>query len=164
MQAHAAPAADAVDAAITQLRQDLNALPSTRRLTDSDVNAVYALAYRDFSQARYDKALERFQLLLVYRPLNTVYMLGAALCLQRQRHYGLAAAAFGALRYLEPEAPRHILAMAECQLLNHEQAAASETLAEVIDFCDAHTGHDAIRARAQAMLELMKARHEPVAA
>lgn len=164
MQAQTVSRVNVVSPLIEELRQRFASLTSSEVLTDEDAEVLYALAYRDFNQASYAQALARFQMLLVYRPLNTVYMLGAALCLQRQRHYELAGAAFGALRYLEPDTPRHTLALAECQLLNHEQAAASATLAEVIDFCDAHPGHDAIRARAQAMLELMKARHEPVAA
>lgn len=167
MQAQATPHAQAVDDAIAQLRRDLAALPSSRRLTDDDVNAVYALAYRDFNQARFDRALERFRLLLVYRPLETVYMLGAALCLQRLGRYELAAAVFDALRYLEPQAPGHALALAECQLLAHEREQARRTLADTIDWCDAHAGnadHDAVRARALAMLELMRSRDEPVAA
>lgn len=163
MQAQPVSRVHVVNPLIEELRQRFASVTSSEVLTDEDAEVLYALAYRDFNQASYAQALERFQLLLVYRPLNTVYMLGAALCLQRQRHYGLAAAAFGALRYLEPEAPRHILALAECQLLSHEQALARETLAEVIDYCNAHTGHDAIRTRAQAMLELMKPQHEHAA-
>lgn len=147
--------------AVARLRSDLAALPSCSRLTDADANAIYALAYRDFGLARHDRALERFQLLLVYRPASTVYMLGCALCLQRLRRYELAAAAFGALRYLEPGVPGHTLALAECQLLSQERDEARQTLADTIAYCDAHPGHDAVRARAQAMLDLMRPRDEP---
>lgn len=148
-------------ALVMDLKRKLEALPHTRKLTDADVEAIYTLAYREFSQARYEEALHHFQLLLVYRPTHKVYLLGAALCLQRLRRYELAMAAYVALRYLDPQQPRHTLALAECQLLAHEHGAARDTLERAIEFCNDNAGHDTVRDRARAMLELMNPRHEP---
>ncbi|MGE0329466.1 MAG: SycD/LcrH family type III secretion system chaperone [Ramlibacter sp.] len=160
MQAHAATA-DPVAALLTQLKQQLESLPSAGKLTEANAGTFYALAYNEYGQGRYDKALQFFKLLLIYRPTNTVYLLGAALCLQRLRSYEMAAAAFVVLSYLEPGVPQHALAQAECHLLCHEREQARETLVMTIDYCDRNPGHDTVRARAQAMLELMKAHHEP---
>lgn len=161
MQAHAT--ADPVATLLSQLRQQLESLPSAGKLAGTDAGALYALAYNEFGQGRYDKALAYFKLLLIYRPTNTVYLLGAALCLQRLRRYEMAAAAFVALGYLEPGAPQHALALAECHLLCQERAQARDTLLMTIGYCDQNPGHDTVRARAQAMLELMKGQHEPAA-
>lgn len=164
MSAPLAHPADTVTAALTELERQLAALPGAGRLGAADTEAVYALAYREYGQARYEQALRYFQLLLVYRTTNKVYLLGAALCLQRLRRYELAVAAFDLLRMLEPEKPGHTLALAECQLLCHLHGEARDTLAQVSDFCRRNTGHDKVLARAQAMLELMRPPHEPVAA
>lgn len=164
MQAHIAPPQDPVAEVLLQLKERLESLPSAKRLSDADAEAVYSLAYRDYGLARYDQALRYFQLLLVYRPTHTVYLLGAALCLQRLRSYALATAAFTALRYLEPDTPGHTLALAECQLLSREPVQARDTLVIAINYCDNHPGHDPVRARAAAMLELMKGQHEPATA
>jgi type III secretion system low calcium response chaperone LcrH/SycD len=153
--------ASPIDAAATKLAQGLDSLPHTRRLTDADAEAVYAVAHGQFGQGRYDEALRSFQLLLVYRPTHTVYLLGAALCLQRMRRYDVAAAAYTALSLLEPQQPSHLLALAECQLLNQEPAQARETLTQLTDLCHGQPGHDLARARARAMLELMRAHDEP---
>ncbi len=163
-QAHVAPLPEALTQVLQQLRQELEALPSAQRMSDADAETVYALAYREYGQARYEQALKYFQLLLVYRPTHPVYLLGAALCLRRARRYQLAAAAFLALGFLEPTVPGHTLALAECQLLNHEHPQARDTLALVIGYCDQHPGHGPVRARAQAMLDLMSPHHEPAVA
>ncbi len=163
MHTPATVAHESADSPVLRLKRRLEALVPTAELTDDDAARIYALAYQEFNLTLYAQALERFQVLLVYRPLDTVYMLGAALCLQRLRRYGLAAAAFGALRFLEPANPGHRLAMAECQLLGHERDPARETLNEVIDYCATHPGHEAVSARAQAMLDLMRPHHESVA-
>jgi type III secretion system low calcium response chaperone LcrH/SycD len=160
MAADIAPLPDAAIDAVLKLKQELESLPHTQRLTDADAEAVYALAYREYTQARYEEALRYFQVLLVYRPTHKVYLLGAALCLQRVRRYDLAIAAYGALSLLDPQQPSHTLALAECQLLCHEHAQARETLALVIDFCHDNPGHDPVRARAEAMLELMRSHNE----
>ncbi len=164
MTTASAPDADALAALLGDFKRELESLPSARRLTDADAEGFYALAYREFSRARYEEALRLFQLLLVYRPTNTVYLLGTALCLQRLRRYGAAVAVFAALRFLDPRQPSHTLAVAECQLLCHDHPGARETLARVIDYCVAHQGNEPVRARAQAMLELMRSQHVSIAA
>jgi type III secretion system low calcium response chaperone LcrH/SycD len=155
---------DAVCDDLTAFAQGLESLPHAQRLTDADAEAVYAIAYRKYGQSHYEEALRYFQLLLVYRPTHKVYLLGTALCFQRLRRYGLAMAAYEALHILDPQDPGHTLALAECQLLCHDHAQARDTLARVIDFCRDNAGHDPVRARAQAMLELMRSPHERSAA
>jgi len=161
MQMQTAPTADAVTTVLAQVCRELESLPSARRLTDADTGAVYSLAYREYGQGRYEEALRYFQLLLVYRPTSPVYMLGGALCLQRLRRYELACSAFAALCCLEPEVPGHTLALAECQLLCNQHAQARDALQMVVYHCDTHPGHDRVRARAHAMLELMRPHHDP---
>jgi type III secretion system low calcium response chaperone LcrH/SycD len=164
MSADIASSPDPVTALLSELKQQLESLPHLQRLTPADAETVYSLAYREYTQARYEQALRYFQLLLVYRPTHKVYLLGAALCLQRLRRYELAMAAYIALRFLDPDEPGHTLALAECQLLCHDHAQARDTFALVIDFCRGHAGHDSVCDRAQAMLQLMRPHEEPSAA
>lgn len=145
-------------ATLAQLRDKLQALPTLRRLGDDDAEAVYAVGYREFGQGRYEQALRHFQLLLVYRPTHTVYLLGAALCLQRLRRFELAIVAFTALRFLEPAQPGHLLAAAECHLLCGERGEAGKALRQLVAWCREHGGHAAVLARAEALLTLMQSR------
>jgi type III secretion system low calcium response chaperone LcrH/SycD len=139
-------------------------MPRPKHVSDADAEGIYTLAYGEFSNGRYESSLRQFQLLLLLRPTHRVYLLGAALCLQRLGRYVLAMAAYAALCFLAPEEPAHALAMAECQILLHEHAQACETLAQVVGACAGDARHEQVRARAQAMLDLMRPRHEPVEA
>ena len=161
---HVEVTSEPVSAMLMEFNRELDALPSTKRVSSADAEAVYALAYQEYGRARYQEALRYFQLLLVYRPTNKVYLLGTGLCLQRLRRYDLASSAYSALRILDPLEPGHTLALAECQLLCRDHDDARETLASVIAFCQERAGHDQVLARAQAMLQLMRPHHEPLAA
>lgn len=158
--ASATPAA----AMLAAFKRQLENMPFSGKMTPEAAEAVYAMAYREYTRARYEEAVKLFQLLLVYRPTNPAYLLGAGLCLQRLRRFDLAIAAYTALGFLDPEQPSHRLAVAECQLLKREHDAARSTLTEVIGYCRKHTSHDQILSRAQAMLELMRPQNVAAAA
>jgi type III secretion system low calcium response chaperone LcrH/SycD len=149
---------------IRRMREHLENLPSAKRLQESDAEGLYALAYSEYSRNRYDEALRYFQLLLVYRPTNCTYLLGAALCLRRLRKYALAVLAYSALCMLQPRDASHALGLAECQLLSQQHEAARQSLGMVISFCGEDAVHAPVRARAEAILELMRPRHVAVEA
>jgi type III secretion system low calcium response chaperone LcrH/SycD len=144
----------------TALGRRLEALPHLKRLTDADTEGIYSIAYREFGQGHYENALRYFKLLVVYRPTDRVYLLGAALCLRRLRRYELAIAAYGMLRSLEPGDPAHPLAQAECLLLCYRREQARELLVQVVGDCAKRSDADDVRARAQALLELMRPRND----
>lgn len=152
-------APDALSALFARLRRELEQLPTRAHLTDADAQALYALAYREYGQARHEEALRYFQLLLVYRATDPVYLLGLALCLQRLRRYEHAEAAYSALTLLEPREPSYRLALAECQLLRHEHGVARQTLEIVTTLCAESGAHEQVLARAQAMLQLLRSEH-----
>jgi len=164
MQDQAAPPTDRGVPVLARIRQALALLPGSRRMSEADAQALYALAYNEYTQGRYAKALGCFQLLAVFRPEDTVYLLGLALCQQRLGCYTEASLAFEALCAQEPGVPGHMLALAECRLLNQEHDPARQMLEATIRYCAAHDGHAPVHARAQAMLELMRLAHEPVTA
>lgn len=134
---------------------------AARLLSGADVESCYAMAYREFGQGRYEKALQLFRLLVLSQPGNKVFLLGTALCLRKLREYHQAAASFAILRLFESEEPAHPLAQAECLLLAQDAEAAHEVLEQVICYCTTHDGHDEVFARAKAILQLMEQRHEP---
>lgn len=137
----------------------LEALP-TRKLSDADAEALYALAYNQYNRASYADALASFRILVAFRPADPTYLLGSALCFQRMGRYSEAIGGYSMLSLVEPENPSHQLACAECQLLANRRDDAARTLEGVIAQC-AETGtHEAVRARAQAMLELLRSKNE----
>ena len=158
------PDAAQFGAILSDLKRQLEALPSRERLDDAQVEGLYALGYREFGQSRYAQALDYFKVALLYRPTNTVYLRAAAMCLQRMRNYELAVAAYTVLNFLEPSEPAHPLAIAECRLLRREHAMAREMLERAVSVSGSDGRHAAVRARALSILELMRSHHVPVAA
>lgn len=148
-----------------RIASELDDLPHTRKLTDADAEATYSVAYNQYARGDYEAAFELFRMLAAFRPANKTYMLGAALCMHRLHRYDGAIACYSALSVMDPADPAHMLATAECQLLAQHRAEAQETLQLVIEQCDESKGHETVRARAQAMLELLRSNHhEPAVA
>lgn len=147
---------NAIERALEKFKADLEALPSSTRLSKADAEAVYALAWNAIAQGRNHDALRYFALLLLYRPTNTVYLTGQALAFQRLKLFDEAIAAYSFLGVLDASNPAHTLAVGECQLLKRELHAGRETLALVVRFCKENPGHDKVQARALGLMELTK--------
>jgi tetratricopeptide (TPR) repeat protein len=152
------------EAILSDLKRQLEALPSRERLNDAQVEGLYALGYREFGRSRYAQALDYFKVALLYRPTSPTYLRAAALCLQRLRNYELAVAAYAALQFLEPNEPAHALAIAECRLLRREHAMAREMLERAVSLSGSDGRHAAVRARAHSILELMRSHDVPTPA
>ena len=152
----AAPSQSPIEQALEKFRADLEALPSSQRLSQTDADAVYALAWNAIAQGRNHDALRYFALLLLYRPTNTVYLTGQALAFQRLKLYDEAIAAYSFLGMLDSANPAHTLAVGECQLLKRDMHTGRETLALVVRFCKENPGHDKVQARALGLMELTR--------
>lgn len=156
MTSPTAPLQHAIGQALEKFKADLEALPSSKRLSQADADAVYALAWNAIAQGRNQDALRYFALLLLYRPTNTVYLTGQALAFQRLKLFDQAIVAYSFLGVLDPANPAHTLAVGECQLLKRELHAGRETLALVVRFCKENPGHDKVQARALGLMELTR--------
>ncbi|MBS1196640.1 MAG: hypothetical protein H6R18_425 [Proteobacteria bacterium] len=135
-----------------QLRADLEALPSSKRLTFTDTEAIYSIAYNLVAQGHYEEGLRRFAILTLYRPTEAKYLAGLAVCNQMLGRYDFAIGNFAFAANIEPGKPEYLLNIAECEILKKDYVAARETLEAVIAFCKEKGGFDAIRERAEAML------------
>lgn len=140
------------------------AMPVARPLSDAQAEAVYAQAYHQFAQNNFEDALGFFRVLVAFRPADKTFLLGAALCLQKLGQWDAAIAGYTFLGLIDPHEPAHQLARAECQLLARKRDDAEKTLQLVLEECGALEAHAKVRARAQAMLELLRNHHERIAA
>lgn len=137
------------------LRAQLEALPSSRRMSYANTEAIYADAYALVAQGRYAEAIKRFGLLILYRPSEAKYWEGLGVCHQQLSRYDEAISAYAFAANIEAEQPEYMLAIAECELLKHAIAEASESLRLVSDFCRERGGFEKTRERAEALLELV---------
>lgn len=143
------------DSLIGRLRQSLEALPSNSRLSRTDTEAIYGMAYNMVTQGQIELANGYLSLLTLYAPTNTKYLSGLALTYKLLKAYDAALSAYTFAAALEPRQPKHMLALAECQMLQGDGDGARESLKLVIGFCAEHKEFEAVGIRAQAIAGLM---------
>ncbi|HLU14369.1 MAG TPA: SycD/LcrH family type III secretion system chaperone [Burkholderiaceae bacterium] len=110
------------------LREQLDALPSSSRLSSEQLEVVYALAYSHVAQHQYEQAMPIFSFLCLYGPTRKHYLVGLALCLQMCQRYEEAIDIYALVLTLYPDHYDAALRIAECQLANEQLDAALITL------------------------------------
>ena len=145
----------AASEAIQGFRAELEALPSSARLSLSDTEVIYAQAYQYVAQGQFDMALRYFSLLTLYRPTCIAYLAGLALSYKMLRRYAEALSVYSFMAAIDAEEPQHTLAIAECLLLAGAYDEARRTLDMVVRFCQEQPGHAKAGERAQAMTALL---------
>ena len=138
-----------------QLYDGLRALPSGSRLSNEQLEVVYALAYAHVTQGQYAQALPMFSILATYGPTRRHYIAGLALCLEQCERYDEAISMYSLLITLFPGSLEPALQGAECLLLLGRPAEAAEELDRVLrGIAESGGQYDALRPRAQVLRDL----------
>ncbi|MCY1516876.1 type III secretion low calcium response chaperone LcrH/SycD [compost metagenome] len=132
------------------LRNGLEGLPSSGRLTPEQLEVVYALAYAHAAQEQYAQALPVFAFLAQYGPTRKHYLVGLGVCLQMLGRSDEAITIYSLVLTLYPDSWHTALRVAECQLAGQQLDQARRTL-ELL--CTPGTP-DEVRVRAEALLQL----------
>lgn len=147
------------DALAERLYQNLEALPSSKRLTKEQLEVMYGLAYTQISQERYDQALPLFAFLSQYGPTRKHYLVGLGVCLQMVGREEDAINIYSVVLTLYPNSLTTALRVAECHIALKQFDQARRTL-QLLAVDDAGTYAD-VATRAKALLQLLA--HENVA-
>jgi type III secretion system low calcium response chaperone LcrH/SycD len=142
-------------ASVLDLKEALEALPSSSRLSNADTEAIYALAHSSVAQGRYETAYRYFSLLTLYKPTNLAYLTGLARTYRLMERYDEALNVYSFLATIDPQEPEHTLAIAECLMLQRDLAEAQRTVELVIRYCKENQAPDEVRTRAEAFSGLM---------
>lgn len=157
--APASPSADAT-ASVLELKQSLEALPSSLRLSDASADALYSLAYHQAEQGRLTTALQYFSLLMLYRPTNNRYLQGLAHTYQLMERYDEALSIYSFLASVSTDPVAHSLAIAECLLLRGDVEEAKYTVELVLRHCEKDDSdaeaHGDLMGRATALSDLLR--------
>jgi type III secretion system low calcium response chaperone LcrH/SycD len=139
------------------LRAELEKLPSAKRLTQTDTEAIFSIAYSLIAQGHFVDALKYFAVLTLYRPTDAKYQAGLGLCFQTIGCYDEAIGNFAFAASLEPDNPQYMLSIAECELQKRDFATARATLEMVARYCKETGRFDEAGQRAESMLALLAA-------
>ncbi len=143
---------------VLDLKDALESLPSTSRLSNSDTEAIYALAHQLVVQGRYETAYRYFSLLTLYKPTHTAYLQGLALCYRMLERYDEALNVYSFLATVDTDNLDHSIAIVECLLLKREFDEAKHNVELVLQYCKENAAADTKAAeRAQVLKDLLQA-------
>lgn len=143
---------------ILDLKDALEALPSSSRLSNADTDAIYALAYQFVAHGRYESAYGYFSLLTLYKPTNVTYLQGLALCYRMLERYDEALNVYSFLATIDPDNLDHHMAIIECLLLKRDYEEAQQTVTSLLQYCKENAITGKVGDRAEALLGLLSSR------
>ena len=142
------------DHAVAALKGEL-VLKDAHGLTDSSMEAVYAVAYNEFQASRFEEAHRLFVFLCMFDHLNQKYWMALGACRFAAQNYGAAAAAYGVAGMIDDADPEPPLRAADCYLADGDIETAVEALDHGIKLCGDNPKYAAGRKRAEAILEML---------
>ena len=142
------------DHAVAALKGEL-VLKDAHGLTDSSMEAVYAVAYNEFQANRFEEAHRLFVFLTMFDHLNYKYWMALGACRFGAKSYGAAAAAYGMAGMIEDADPVPPLRAADCYLADGDVDTATEALEFGVKLCGDNPKHASDRKRAEAILEMI---------
>ena len=147
-----------------RLTAELEALDSSKRFTQEELETVYGLAHNLYSTGRFDEALRYFAFLTLYRPTDPKFLLGLAASQQMSRNYEAAIQTYSFLTLLDPTDPGPTLRIGECLMLLGQADEARDSFRMVIALANASGQHGPLKARAEGLLQVMTTKSGAAAA
>lgn len=132
--------------------EGLEDLPSSKRFTAEQLEAIYALAYAHLAQGQYNQALPLMAFLAQYGPTKRQYLYGLALSLQMLHHLDEAITMYSLCVVLYPDSYEAVQRIAQCHVSAGRPEAARLALGDLLNVAreidDKH-----LEAKATGMLE-----------
>ena len=131
-------------------------LKQLKGVSNSELEAVYSLAFGYYRTGKYDEASKLFQFLVLFDHLNAKFWFGLGAVQQAMKDYQGAVASYGYCSFLNLENPKPQLHAAECFLALGDKRNAASSLEALNEYCpqDTDVGRE-YRARAAKLRELV---------
>jgi len=142
--------------ALDELKIKLSTLPSFNRFSDEQVELIFSLGSTHFNQGKISLALDFFQILLIYRPLDPRFLFSVGLCLKNLGRYQEAIAPFCAAMGLDENPINAGLHLAECLAAMGKVNEAQSLLNPIIDLSKIDNSYDSLVKRAESLKDLLE--------
>lgn len=123
--------------------------------------ALYAMAFNLYTQAKYEEAMRIFSFLMTANHLDRRFFSGFAACLHMQRRHADALKYYGIASTLDLTDPEPVLQSAQCYLALGNRAMARTSIDYGLLQARAHPHHRSYVPRLEAMLAFLD--NEPAA-
>ena len=122
-------------------------------ITDGQMEAMYAVAYSQFQNEKYQDAARTFSLLCMFDPLEYKYMFGIASCLHMIGEYESASLYYFMACGLDERQVAPFLHIAECMVALKDKEGAEDALTMTLEKAGDLPEYAPIRQRAEVILE-----------
>ena len=139
-----------------QVLEGHTTIAAERGIGPQHLEAVYAMAYNFYNQAKYEDAQKAFSFLVFYSHLDRRFWMGLGATEQMRKDFPAAVQAYamaGLLDVNDPEVPLHA---ADCYLAMGQREATISALTAARHFSEGKPQFARIHQRATAMLEQLE--------
>ena len=126
-----------------------------KNISREELEAVYNISYNAYNSGRYERSEKTFQFLCYFDHLVKKNWMGLGASRQMRKDYANAVDAYTFAYLLDDKDPLPPLHAADCHIALGNRDAALSGLNTAIDLAGNEDQHAAVRARAEALLELL---------
>lgn len=128
-----------------------------KRLSDEQAEVVYFVGHTLFTQGKFEKALNVFKLILLYRPFDPRNLEAYATTLKRLGRFEEAIPVYvSALIFGELSSPSPSIHIAECLAALGRSDESEKMLRPILDLTELNSAYAGVRARAENLLSVLK--------
>lgn len=142
---------------LRELKEKIADLPSSKRFTDDQIEIIYGIGYSFFMQGKFDIACSVFQMMLIYRPLDSRILGAFALCCKRLGQFEAAIPSFSAALAFEPTNLSWAVHMAECLAALGKRDQSLTLLEPLIKLAVLDESYNDLRSRAETLRDMLRA-------
>lgn len=125
-------------------------------MSDAQVEAIYAQAYRLYNTGKYNDAISLFRLLTMIDPTEAKFSLGLAACFHMLKDYKAASDLYVLCGVLDPESPIPAFHASDCYLQMKDKVSAIISLELAIKKAGQKPQYQILRDRAQLTIDSLK--------
>ena len=141
---------------VKKLIETGSTLKQLKGVSNSELEAVYSLAFGYYRTGKYEEASKLFQFLVMFDHLNAKFWFGMGAVQQAMKDYQSAASSYGYCSFLNLENPKPQLHAAECFLALGDKRNAASCLEALNEYCpkDTDIGRE-YRAKAENLRKMI---------
>jgi type III secretion system low calcium response chaperone LcrH/SycD len=126
------------------------------RISDGQMESIYAQAYRFYNTGKYKEASELFRYLMMVNSSETKYTLGLAACFHLMKDYKAAAQTYLMCNILDEKSPIPAFHASDCYLQMNDKVSALVSLNMAIDKAGSKPEYKILKDRAELTAQNLK--------
>lgn len=131
-------------------------LKNINKITDDEMESVYAMAYNFYTHGSYEKALDAFTSLCLLDHTEIKHWVGLGASAQMQKKFAEAADAYNHALILNPQDPQIHRYLVDSFLALKDSKKAIQHLKSTLMTCEDNPDHAKLKTEAENLLEILK--------